>query len=297
MTHATSNPSASCGATNPHGLLPSWADEWVLEPDACKIATVVIPDAVSLTKSELAAAVARAYGSLHDQLVGAGLPPVFPIRFWSFIPDIHSDMGDGLDRYMAFNSGRFAAYEKWFGSPDSFNQTLATGTAVGVEGSDLTISCLAASAPGSPVENPRQTPSYRYSRRFGPLPPCFARATLVTRIHAGQPVKHLLVGGTSSVRGEESMHADLELQTRETLDNLAALTAAAMNHASQDHAFLRHFHHLRVYHAPNQLARLRPLILRAFPQVIPEFFPAKICRRELMVEIEGVVKFSPDLFS
>ena len=28
------------------------------------------------------------------------------------------------------------------------------------------------------MENPRQTPSYRYSERYGPSPPCFARATL-----------------------------------------------------------------------------------------------------------------------
>ena len=33
------------------------------------------------------------------------------------------------------------------------------------------------SAPGVAIENPRQTPSYHYSRRYGPRPPCFARAT------------------------------------------------------------------------------------------------------------------------
>ena len=30
-----------------------------------------------------------------------------------------------------------------------------------------------------PVENPRQIPAFRYSKRYGPIPPCFARATRI----------------------------------------------------------------------------------------------------------------------
>jgi len=282
--------------TNPatlRRLLPSWVHGWLTGGDPCHVASVVIPNAASLPRAQLTDAVAQAYTSLRSQIAQTHTP--YPIRFWSFIPAIHEDMGDGLDRYMAFNAGRFAAYEQWFGSPDAFNQMLATASAVGVDEPHLTICCLAASRPGSPVENPRQTPAYRYSKRFGPLPPCFARATLVSRpapTGEGPTQRVLLVGGTASVRGEESMHiGNLERQTHETLDNLAALAAAAMNHASQDHTFLRLFRHLRVYHPPNDaLSALRPILARAFPQIAePEFFPARICRRELITEIEAVV--------
>ena len=48
-------------------------------------------------------------------------------------------------------------------------------------------------------------PSYRYSRRFGPRPPCFARAT-VLHLGAAGDAPLVLVGGTASIRGEDSVH-------------------------------------------------------------------------------------------
>ena len=49
---------------------------------------------------------------------------------------------------------------------------------------DLMIDALSAASPGIAVENPRQIPSYRYARRYGPRPPCFARATLLSASRA-----------------------------------------------------------------------------------------------------------------
>ena len=82
---------------------------------------------------------------------------------------------------MVFNGGRFAACEHWHGSPNDFDHTLASASGVGVLGRALAIHCLAADDAGEPVENPRQVPAYKYSRRYGPRPPCFARATRLTR--------------------------------------------------------------------------------------------------------------------
>ena len=72
----------------------------------------------------------------------------------------------------------------------------------------------------SPLENPRQVPAYRYSRRYGLRPPCFARATKFEST--------LFIGGTASIIGEDSRHAAaIVAQTEETLSNLRALIAAA----------------------------------------------------------------------
>ena len=85
---------------------------------------------------------------------------------------------------------------------------------------------MAAGLPGKPVENPRQRAAYRYSGKYGPLPPCFARATLVPGTRAAE--RTLLIGGTASVCGEASVHAgDLVAQTAETFRNLDALIRAA----------------------------------------------------------------------
>ena len=122
-------------------------------------------------------------------------------------------MVDGLDRYMVFNAGRHDAYGDQRGA-------LGTASAVGITGSDLSIHCLALEEPGTPVENPRQTPAWQYSARYGPLPPCFSRATIVDL--AGR--RTLLIGGTASVVGEDSRHAgEFDAQVEETLLNLDAL--------------------------------------------------------------------------
>src|SRR5439155_25770212 len=132
-----------------------------------------------------------------------------------------------------------------------FDPDVATASATGHGGRDLVIHCLATDAPGIAVNNPRQVAPYHYSQRFGPLPPCFARAMQLER-----PRGMLLVGGTASVRGEDSVHVDdLSSQLGESFMNLAALTAAAAGQkgacASISHRYLSAFHELRVYY-PNK---------------------------------------------
>src|SRR5205814_10312109 len=119
----------------------------------------------------------------------------------------------------------------WFGGADAFARLVTAASGVGHDRQDLVIHALGACAPAAPISNPRQIAPYRYSRRFGPLPPCFARATLLRDQHSATL---LLVGGTASIRGEDSVHAEnLKQQTRETLENLACLVASA---ASCDYA-------------------------------------------------------------
>ena len=145
--------------------------------------------------------VVEAYTEIFEQLDPATCG--HPVRFWAFVPGIHEPLGAGLDRYMAFNAGRYGAFAARFGRAPSFTRSIPTGSAVGVEDDRLLLHCVAADEPGVPVENPRQISAYHYSRRFGPMPPCFARATLLPG-HSNQPV--LIVGGTASITGEESRH-------------------------------------------------------------------------------------------
>jgi enamine deaminase RidA (YjgF/YER057c/UK114 family) len=165
---------------------------------------------------------------------------------------------------------------------------LPTATAVGHDGSDLVIDALASVSHGTAVENPRQIPSYRYARRYGPRPPWFSRATLLPGTQ-GRP-DEILVGGTASVVGQDSAHPhDLDAQIRETLANLSGLIRSVFSVADSA-AILRNFKELRVYYPrPGDEAIIRDAIAAAFPAVSsPEFIRADLCRRELLVEIEGV---------
>jgi len=248
-----------------------------------------------------------------------------PVRFWNFIPDIGAAVGTAgagageLDRYMIFNAARYAAYVEWYGA-GSFGDVIATATGVGHRGLDLHVWCLAAQAPGIAIENPRQVPAYRYSEQYGPLPPSFVRATLLEDGPEGQPV--IFVGGTASIRGERSAHReDLERQAHETIENLAAIVAAASERFHRegeparpelakpngshvngvgcewrgDEDWLALFRRLRVYYVQREHgAPLEALLARTFPAAREiEWVQADLCRRELLVEIEGVADAAP----
>jgi chorismate lyase/3-hydroxybenzoate synthase len=221
----------------------------------------------------------------------------YPIRFWNFIPDINKPISESLSRYMVFNAGRCAAFYEWYGDSNSFGRYVATASGVGHAGDDLVIHCLSANALGNAVENPRQFASYCYSPQFGPLPPMFARATMVKLKSFDDSL--LLVGGTSSIRGECSLHhGDLIQQTRETLHNLAAVVragAAAMGDDELGQHFcdpmlLNRFRCLRVYHVrPNDRSAIAEMLDSHFPNVEEiEWRHAHLCRPELLIEIEGI---------
>lgn len=254
------------------GLLPP---AWVAGLGAgFSLATATVPDARSLGRAELHEATVQAYRRIEAGLRARGT--VHPVRLWNHIPGIHDPMGDGLDRYMVFNAGRYEALSEWFGGRETFDTRVASASGVGHAGRDLAIHCLASDRPGRAVDNPRQVAPYRYSRKYGPLPPCFARATAIGPL--------VLVGGTASIVGEASVHpGDLPRQTAETLTNLAVFAA------------LDRYRDVRVYYPdPARLDELRGLLKDAFPGAgAVEWVRADLCRAELLVEIEGVAMLDP----
>jgi chorismate lyase/3-hydroxybenzoate synthase len=264
-------------------------------------AAAAIPDADRLDAAALEAAVTAAYLAIAGVIARDGR---HAIRFWNFIPGIHADMGGGRDRYMVFNAGRFKAFTEWYGPRDAFSRALPTASAVGIREGALVIHAVAGEAPGLPIENPRQVPAYSYSERYGPLPPCFARATLVES-PADDRGRLLLVGGTASILGEDSIHRDVRAQTSETFENLSKLLAAARSTAGASEvdasevdadidiaASLAAFSTLRVYIVrPEDADVVREMVTANVPRTTSvEFAQADLCRQELLVEIEGVAR-------
>ncbi len=248
-----------------------------------------IPGATSLGALQLQQSVCTLYLSLTQRLESLHFPHA--VRLWNFIPHIHARMGSRsegiLDRYMVFNAGRYAAYARWYGETGTGPRS-ATATGIGHSGEDLLVHCLATRTPGIAVENPRQVPAYRYSLRRGPLPPCFARATVATL----DGDRLLMVGGTASVRGEMSVHpGDLEAQFAETLTNMAALIVGKAEMTKQEiQTALSRYRTLRVYCAhSSDVAMVRRGVQRSFASLDSvEYVRADVCRRTLLVEIEGV---------
>ena len=64
---------------------------------------------------------------LHQAASGdRGGRGAFPIRFWNMLPFIQESVGEGLDRYMAFNLGRHDAFRDWAGGADRLASVVPT---------------------------------------------------------------------------------------------------------------------------------------------------------------------------
>lgn len=255
--------------------------------------TGVIENADALDDKDLQQATADLYTGLLDRL--GQTPAPHPVRAWNLVPTIHRTERPGQDRYMAFNAGRHAAYRNWFGEDARMAKTMPTASAVGCPGRDLIVHLLGHHQPGQAIENPRQVPAFRYSKRFGDLPPSFVRATRLTQVDSASWV---LVAGTASVVGEVSRHpGDLTAQLNETFRNLATVMLQAANDprpinghlSSHEREALRGYRTARVYtRRPEDLARISQAVTRTMPNCESiELVRADICRPELLVEIEG----------
>ena len=292
MDRLLSQPPAASAATKLTSLQPpAWARE--LPGERFVLLSERVADVRDLAPHEFEQKTFDAYVSIARALAESHLG--HPVRFWNHVPFITEPADAGRDNYMVFNAGRFRAFTSWFDGPAQFERDVATASATGHRGRDLVIHCLATDAPGIAVNNPRQVAPYHYSQRFGPLPPCFARATRLSH-----PPGLLLVGGTASVRGEDSVHAnDMASQLGESFLNLAALTGAAAGQKAAGAGksigrLLGAFRDLRVYYPNRAHAReIDSAVRAAFPSLRRlEMLHADLCRAELLVEIEGIADLS-----
>ena len=199
-----------------------------------------------------------------------------PLRIWNYLDAITEGEGDD-ERYRRFCVGRARG----------IGRTLAPGelpaaTAIGhpARTGRFQLYWLAASAPGTPLENPRQVQAWRYPRQYGPTAPTFARGM---RTDPSQ----LLISGTAAVVGHASLHHDdLDAQVGETLANLDSLLAQASMRPPRLGAGSL----LKAYLRDVADAEAVATTLRArFPTLDGlVLLGGDICRSELLVEIDGV---------
>jgi chorismate lyase/3-hydroxybenzoate synthase len=236
--------------------------------------------AVEETDGDIESAAALAY----DRLLTCVRPSAHPylLRIWNYFAAINAGQGD-QERYRRFCVGRARAVDGMFNDPPP------AATAIGTDGEPqhLQLIALCAAAPAIALENPRQTPAWRYPRDYGPVSPGFSRGAL---LDAGSESPRLLASGTASIVGHVSQHVgDLRAQLRESLANLDALLAEGERVARRDFP-LAGCEALRVYlrHADDLATAQQVLGETALPAERVLYLRGDVCRRELDVEIEGV---------
>jgi len=221
-----------------------------------------------------------AYTDIFAALDALAYPQL--VRIWNYVPSINEDAVGG-ERYWQFNKAR---QESFLSKRLPIVDTVPAGSALGTPtGSPLVIYFLASRVAMRAVENPRQVSAYHYPSQYGPKSPTFSRAALLTEPAGGT----LLVSGTASIIGHESVHTDdVAAQTRETIANINALITEA-NRLSRDPRYATDMLAYKVYvrnpqHLPTIAAELRAAIGQ---RVTVTYLHADVCRRELLVEIEA----------
>lgn len=212
-------------------------------------------------------------------------------RIWNYIPEINRDQG-GLERYRQFNIGRWAAFESKYGR--DLRSFLPAASGVGVQGSDYIIVFKAGRVRPVFDENPSQVPAYHYPADYGPKPPGFARGVVVDR----GGIRTAFLSGTASIEGHSSVGVgDIATQFRTTLHNIDIMFSRLGVSEGLDpeawasgqvldgyfRCYLRH---------PSLLPKVRSLVQEhiGIDEKRVTYVQAEICRRELDLEIEALVR-------
>ncbi len=222
----------------------------------------------------------EAYEQIFEYCTRSGFSHL--LRMWNYFPDINADH-HGLERYKRFCMGRHQAFSEQY---QDFWPRLPAASAVGTSSGPFQLLFLAGSQPGIPVENPRQVSAYVYPEMYGPKSPSFARATLCHTLSGS----HLFVSGTASIVGHATQHhGDPAQQTLETLCNIEAILNRVRDESPElrddelTHGVLKVF----VRNLEDVPAVMQVLERHEFGQSPVVYVQADMCRKELLVEIEG----------
>lgn len=265
-----------CEFLSGNGDVESWQ---ILDKDRYRFVVIDVSEA----ELSIEQATAKAYRDLLETVRPSSHP--YLLRIWNYFPAINQGHGD-KERYRSFCVGRSQSVDGQFNTPPP--AATAIGTAVGEnDARHLQLIALCSSQVARTLENPRQTPAWRYPREYGPVPPGFSRGIILDE---DSETPRLLASGTASIVGHVSQHiGEVAGQLSESLANLQALLAEGSKQSG------RHFHlsdceALRVYlRKPEDLAVAESMITAAgIDRDRVLYLHGDICRRELDVELEGV---------
>ncbi|MBI2214875.1 MAG: hypothetical protein HYU52_14605 [Acidobacteria bacterium] len=228
----------------------------------------------------IAARADDSYRSVISFVRRAGFPNI--LRLWNQFPRILVQ-NDGLERYQAFCTGRYAAFES---AGYSLEGDLPAASAVGTSGDGLLVTVVASRRSAGYFENPRQVSAFHYPRQYGPKSPSFARASRV-ETEGGALI---FVSGTASIVGHVSLHCgDAAAQVDETVENLRLVYGAA---AGRELRSLREAAGAlyRIYVKREE--DLETIRERFLPRIGDDatclWLRGDICRAELLVEVEMI---------
>jgi len=217
------------------------------------------------------------------------------VRQWNYIGHI-TDTENGLQNYQAFNDARSLFYKgaKW-------NHGYPAATGIGMECRGVVVSLIAMTNPIEgqivPINNPLQVPAFAYSESLligrqtemtTKATPKFERAKVI----ATEAGAVCFISGTAAIRGEMSMkEMSAGLQTTQTIENILHLISPQnliRQGVTATNANVK-VSSLRVYIKHKEdFDAVKAEVEKIWSQLPVIYLQAGICRKELLVEIEGI---------
>jgi len=262
-------------------------------PDRCLLRSTAYehPSLIGDNRSPLARASYEAYKVLFEFINKHHLGNL--VRIWNYIPQILAMESETIslqdrERYRQFNEGRTDAWAD-FGPRDAKGELMRpSATGINAHNGPVVIECLTSQYPVHYIENPRQTPAYKYPPKYGSRAPAFARGTLLMAPNGPE----MYVAGTASIVGSETVHiGDPLKQADEALKNIEVLISKENLAPYGCEGFtLDDLHGIRVY-----IKHIRDYfrIRKEVEKILGEnrsiaYVHTDICRPDLLLEIEAV---------
>ncbi len=205
-------------------------------------------------------------------------------RVWNHIPNIN-EYADAKERYTKFCHGRAESFQK-------NGNIYPAATGIGCWGDSLCIYMLSTTQNiHKYIENPNQTPAYKYPPKYGIKSPSFARAAYAN-YNSGSG--KLYVSGTASIIGSETVHVgDAAKQCETTIENIRVLISDSnlSNYGIEKNFTLDNIDCIKVYIKNDEdFETIKDICSKAFSKDKSiAYLKADVCRNDLLVEIEGII--------
>lgn len=217
------------------------------------------------------------------------------VRQWNYIGDIVA-YRDSKQNYQEFNDARSIYYKN-----GEWKNGYPAATGIGASCNGIIVGGIAfkEKKPGVkvifPIDNPLQIAAHVYSKRVlvdddnnaMKSTPKFERAKLIETANGA----YCFVSGTAAIRGEESVDASsAELQTIKTIENIEYLVSKEnlVRFGCKPYN-LKYAKILVFIKNAEDYEEVKSVVAKAYPNIPIAYTIADVCRRELLVEIEGIL--------
>ena len=198
------------------------------------------------------------------------------VKIWHYFPELLKLYPDKKTNYSLLCEAREVIYKELYD-----NSNFPAATVIGIEGDKILIYFFAAACENYDViENNRQVSSYNYPQNIFSEKPMFSRA--VGFSFTDEACKKIMISGTASIKGYQSMHdSDVIKQLKEALKNYKTFAKLESNPSNICRVYLSK------YQKDNYLSVIDELEI-CFGSNQYVLLLGDICRKELLVEIEGI---------